>query len=327
VQQGSLSLERSIGRGAIVSATYLLNIDRQLQGSVDLNIAPSTATETFQLVGGTNTLGVRDGDRFSVPIYTSRLNNSFGPVTAITSNVNASYNALALEARRRLTHGLDFRAAWIWSKAIDTTQSTGATPSVNSQFDPFNIRYDKGLSRLNFPQKLVISAAWSPSIRNRERAVRVLANGWTASGVMYLTSGRPYSYEISGGDQLTGGHQSINAAGGAIYLPTVGRNTLRLPATARLDLRLSRSLRIGERLRARANVEAFNLFNRVNYSGVQQRAFLVGTTSAQGTQLVFQDAATIAGEGLNTRPFGAFTEARVGTGRERQIQFGLKLEF
>jgi hypothetical protein len=67
--------------------------------------------------------------------------------------------------------------------------------------------------------------------------------------------------------------------------------------------------------------------NHLNYSGVQQRAFLVGTTVAGVTPLVFQDAATVVSEGLNAQPFGTYTAAGTSQARERQVQVGLRLEF
>ena len=328
IQQGSLAVEHSVAAGVVASATYLLNIDRQLSGAVDVNIAPSTQARAFQIQAGSHAAGVQDGELFVVPVYTARINDRYGPVTAITSDIGASYHALTLEARRRNRKGLEFRAAWTWSKAIDQGQTAGATPQRNSQFDPFTVRYDKGLSRLNFPHKIVISAVWEPRVRTQERWLSQAANGWTLSGIFYETSGRPYSYEIFGGTQLTGGRDSINGSGGAVYLPTVGRNTLRLPDTNRLDMRLARVLRAGERIRLRASLEAFNLANHVSYTGVQQRAFLVGTPAANGvTPLIFQDAATITSEGINVRPFGTYTASTANNSRERQLQFGLHLDF
>lgn len=327
VQQASFSVERGVGAGVVLAATYLANIDHQLQGSVDINVGPSTATKVFQIAGGTNISGVRNGDRFVLPVYNARINDSLGTITAVTSNVNASYNALALEARRRTRGGMDFRAAWTWSKAIDETQNAGASPGVNSQLDPFTVRYDRGLSRLNFPNKVVVSAVWSPRVKTRDARLRGVVNGWTTSAIFYATSGAPYSYEIFGGTRLAGGRESINGSGGAVYLPTVGRNTLRLPETARLDLRVARVVQLTELVRLRGTVETFNLFNRVNYTGVQQRAFLAGDEAAGVTPLVFQDAATVAAEGLNVRPFGAYTEAGTSNARERQLQLGLRLEF
>jgi len=327
VQQGSVTVEREVGAGVVGSATYLMNLDRQLPNSVDINIAPSTATKTFQIKGGTGALGVSDGETFAVPVYTQRVSANYGPVTDVVSNANASYNALVLEARRRTRKGLEFRVNWTWAKAIDYGQSAGAVPRTSGQFDPFTVQYDKGLSRLNYPHKIVVSAVWEPRLATQRRWLRTAANGWLVAPLFTETSGRPYSFDIFGGTRLSGGRESINGSGGAVYLPTVGRNTLRLPDTSNLDLRVSRAVRVTERLRVRGLAEIFNVGNRVNYSGVTQRAFLVGTAAGGVTPLVFQDAATVAAEGLNVRPFGTLTEAATGNTRERQVQLGLRVEF
>jgi len=326
VQQGSVTVERAVGAGIVGSATYLMNIDRQLPNSTDINIAPATGTRMFQLQGGTGVAGVRDGDTFVVPDYTERVNASYGPVTDVVSNANASYNAVVLEARRRSRGGLEFRTSWTWSKAIDDGQS-GAVPRMNGQFDPFDVRYDRGLSELNHPQKVVVSAVWEPRLATEQRWLRKAANGWLVAPLFSETSGRPYSFDIYGGPRLSGGHESINGSGGAVYLPTVGRNTLRLPATFNLDLRVSRVVRMSERVRMRGMMEMFNVTNRVNYSSAMQRAFLVGASANGVTPLVFQSAATVAAEGLNVRPFGTYTSAATSTARERQVQLGLRVEF
>ena len=358
VQQGTLSIEHEVGTGVLARVGYVLNLDRQLPNSVDINIAPSTGAKQFQLQGGTGATGVRDGETFAVPAYSERVTPSFGPVTDLVSNANASYHGLTLEARRGMgagrgaggesfygdrARGLDFRVAWTWSKAIDFGQSAGAVPRTNGQFDPFTVRYDKGLSALNFPHRVVATIVWSPQLSGSggsqtyataERAVWRLADGWSMAWIFSESSGRGYSYDIYGGTRLAGGHQSINGSGGSVVLPTVGRNTLRLPDSVNLDMRLGRTFRLGEGLRLRASAEAFNLTNRLNISGVTQRAFLVstpvplsGTTGPEVTPLVFQNAATVATEGLNVQPFGAYTAAATSQARERQLQLGLRLEF
>jgi hypothetical protein len=344
VEQGSVAVEHAVGWGVVGSARYEMNLDRQLPNSVDINIAPSTDEQEFELQGGTGAAGAQDGETFAVPVYTGRVSTSFGPVTDAISNANASYNGLTLEARRGLGgragmggigRGLEFRVAWTWSKAIDYGQNAGAVPRTNGQFDPFDVRYDKGLSALDFPHRVVATVVWSPRVvagLPAERAVWRLVDGWSLAGIFSEASGRGYSYDVFGGTRLTGGHESINGSGGSVVLPTVGRNTLRLPDAANLDVRLGRSFRLGEGLRLRSSVEAFNVANHVNISGVTQRAFLVGTpgtgTAPVGvTPLVFQDAATVASEGLNVPPFGAYTAAGMGQARERQVQFGLRLEF
>ncbi|HMH16355.1 MAG TPA: TonB-dependent receptor [Edaphobacter sp.] len=327
VQQGSVSVEHEVGANVIGSATYLVNLARQLPNSVDINIVPSTAMKTFQIVGGTGAAGLRDGETFAIPLYTQRVSSNFGPVTDVVSNADASYNALVIEARRRARRSLELRVSWTWAKAIDDGQSIGAGPRTNGQFDPFNLQYDKGLSRLNFPHKIVASAVWEPHFETPHQMLRQTVNGWQIAPLFTETSGRPYSFDIFGGTRLSGGHESINGSGGAVYLPTVGRNTLRLPDTANLDLRISRSVRATERVHIRGQAEIFNVTNRVNYSGITQRAFLVGTAAAGITPLIFQDAGTVATEGLNVRPFGTLTEATNGNMHERQVQLGLRVEF
>ena len=354
VQQANLSLEHELGWGVLGRAEFVTNLDRQLANSVDINIAPSTDVREFQLQGGTGATGARDGETFSVPVYSARVSSSFGPVTDIVSNANATYNGLTLEAQRGLGgragaggvgRGLEFRVAWTWSKALDYGQNAGAVPRTSGQFDPFTVRYDKGLSALNFPERVVATAAWSPrwnsapgflhlALRDpsaTEPLWHAVLDGWTLAGIFSEGSGRGYSYDVFGGTRLSGGRESINGSGGSAVLPTAGRNTLRLPGAATLDLRLSRSFRVGERLRLRAALEAFNVANRQNLSGVTQRAYLVGTpgtgTAAGVTPLVFQDAAAVASEGLNVLPFGAYTAAATSQARERQVQMGLRLEF
>ena len=348
VQQGTVSFEHEVGWGVLGRAEYAMNLDRQLPNSVDINIAPSATVQEFQLQGGTSAVGVRDGETFAVPVYSARVSPSFGPVTDVVSNANASYNGLTLEARRGLGgragyggvgRGLEFRVVWTWSKAIDYGQNAGAVPRANGQFDPFNVRYDKGLSALDFPQRVVATAVWSPRLSGvlarfgeTSSRVRALVDGWALAGIFSEASGRGYSYDIFGGTRLAGGRESINGSGGSVVLPTVGRNTLRLPDSANLDLRLSRGFRLSELLRLRGSVEAFNVTNHVNISGVTQRAFLVavpgtGTAAAGVTPLVFQDAAAVATEGLNVLPFGAYTAAGTNQARERQIQLGVRLEF
>jgi hypothetical protein len=349
VQQGTLSVEHGVGYGVTATLGYVVNLDRQLPNSVDINIAQATSVAEFQLQGGTGAVGVRDGETFVAPVYTARVSPSFGPVTDLVSNANASYHGLTVEARRGLGgrnalggvgRGLEFRAAWTWSKAIDFGQNAGAVPRTNGQFDPFNVRYDKGLSALDFPHRVVGTVVWSPLVlpgafgkTAAERAVRTAVSGWSLGAIFSEGSGRGYSYDISGGTRLAGGRESINGSGGSVVLPTVGRNTLRLPDSANLDLRLTRSWRLArEGWWVRGTVEGFNVANHLNYSGVQQRAFLVGTagTGAAGvgvTPLVFQDAATVASEGLNVQPFGTYTAAGTSQARERQVQLGVRMEF
>ncbi len=326
-QQATMAVEQEISPGTTVRASYLLNLTQQLPNSTDINIAPATATTTFQLAGGGRSPGVRSGDSFSVPLYTERIDTAYGPVTDIVSNVNASYNALVVEANQRTGRSLQLHGSWTWSKTIDYGENGGSVPRTNGQFDPFDNRYDKALSSLNYPHKIVVSAVVAPQTKPAERWQRAIVSGWTAAPVLVESSGRPYSYNVFGGTRLAGGHESLNGSGGAVYLPTVGRNVLRLPEEVDVNLRLTREVPVRERARLRFTADVFNLPNHRNISAVTERAFLTGTPVNGVTPLTFQDAATIAAEGLNTQPFGSANGMSQGQARERQIQLGARFDF
>jgi hypothetical protein len=81
-------------------------------------------------------------------------------------------------------------------------------------------------------------------------------------------------------------------------------------------------------VRFNAFAEAFNLLNTQSVSSVDTRAFEVGTAVNGVTPLVFQDAAALATEGLTTqRPFGTPNSSTTGLSRERQVEFGVRLQF
>jgi hypothetical protein len=275
-----------------------------------------------------NAGGVRGGDVFNVPLYTARRYTVFGPVTGILSNGNGTYNALALQAEHRASHNLTARVAWTYAKSLDNVRSPSAVPNENAQFDPFEPLYDRSPSNFDRRHRVVASAVWQPRLTHSEAVLRSIANGWSVAPLLLFSSGRPYSYDIVGGTALPGGRERLNGSGGAAYLPTIGANTQRLPWTQNIDLRIMRAFVLHEHVRLRATAEAFNLLNHVNVTAVQQRAFLVGTPGTDGiVPLTFQDAATIAAEGLTTRAFGVPSSSSDSPTRERRIQFGLRLDW
>src|SRR5204863_6505907 len=90
---------------------------------------------------------------------------------------------------------------------------------------------------------------------------KVLA-GFTISPVLTLTSGHPFNvllgFDANGDTQANTDRPSI-----------AGRNTGRGPGYASLNLRLARDYHFsGDRFQLEGVIDAFNLFNRVNYSGV-----------------------------------------------------------
>jgi len=333
IQRATLILERALGRHGFVRASYAMALSTQLPGSVDRNIAPSTTMANFVLQGGDGKPGVQSGETFAVPLYTARRWTQYGPITAITSNANATYYAGTLEASAHGWRGMEIRGSFTYSRAIDYAPQISGTPQTNAQFDPYSNGYDKGLSTLNFPRRFSGDAIYRTHLESAPKSIRQLLNNWRASAIAVAATGAPYSYEISGGTYLTGGHETINGSGGATYLPTVGRNTLHLPSRATVDLRIERGFTLRHATHLSTFAEAFNLLNQRNLTRVETRAFLPGTPStlpdddAGPTPLVFQNASALATEGLTTPAFGQPTSSTSGVSRERQMEAGIRLEF
>jgi len=344
VQRGELSVQRGFGPRTSLRLTYAMAMAMQLPGSTDLNISPSAGLVSYELQSVDGVLnkqkGLGEGETFVVPLYDRRPIANFGAITALVSNANATYHAVTAEAQVHGVkwvglHELEFRGSYTFSRSIDFAPQGSATPSLDGQFDPFRNGYDKGLSNQQFPHKFAGTMALPLHERDGPKAVRLVLDGWRVSAIGTATSGAPYSYKIFGGTYLSGGRETINGSGGATYLPTVGRNTMRLAPRGKVDLRIGREVKIGRAMHLNAFAEVFNLFNAENISSVETRAFQLGTAATIGnstttgpTPLVFQDAAAIATEGLTTEvPFGTPNSSTSGTSKERQVELGLRLQF
>jgi len=344
VQRGTLAVERALGHRTSVRLSYAMAMAIQLPGATDINISPSPGMVSYELQsvdGGLSRYkGLQEGETFEVPLYDQRPIANVGPVTALVSNANATYHAVTAEAQ---VHGLpwnglrelELRGSYTYSRSIDYAPQASAAPSLDGQFDPFRNGYDKGLSNQQFPQRFAGAMVLPLHEKKGPRAVRLVLDGWRVSAIATASSGAPYSYKVFGGTYLTGGRESINGSGGATYLPTIGRNTLRLAPRGKVDLRLGREVKLGHAMHLNAFAEAFNLFNAENISSVETRAFQVGTANTIGnstatgpTPLVFQNAAAIATEGLTTEvPFGTPNSSTTGTSKERQLELGVRLQF
>ena len=347
VQRGTLSIERELGKRVSMRLSYAMALATQLPATTDINISPSKGLVSYQIQVASAQKGLVNGQIFQVPLYQQRPLLNFGAVTALVSDANATYHSFTAESRVnglrwRGFRSMAMRGSYTFSRSIDYAPMASAIPSQDSQFDPFHNGYDKGLSNQQFPEHFSGTLEYPIRLRSGPKVVQRALDNWHVAAIAVGTSGRPYSYRIFGGTYMSGGRHSINGSGGATYLPTIGRNTLRLAPQGRVDLRLSRELSVGHMLHLNVFAEAFNLFNAVNITSVETRAFEIGNPTIIGnpigtignptatgpTPLMFQDAAQIATEGLTTAiPFGTPDSSTSLTSRERQLELGVKLQF
>lgn len=108
----------------------------------------------------------------------------------------SNYNALQLQARKRLSYGLQFTASYTYSHALDEQSGLGLFFTGNNPADPRS-----SYASADFDQTHVFLINYSYTIPNAtsNKLLGEFINGWTLGGQSVAQSGQPYSvYDYSG---------------------------------------------------------------------------------------------------------------------------------
>ncbi|HEY7387318.1 MAG TPA: carboxypeptidase-like regulatory domain-containing protein [Bryobacteraceae bacterium] len=246
---------------------------------------------------------------------------------------NNSYNALQLDLTRRLSRGLQLRAAYTWSKNLDINSGlTGAQSDNQAQMvmNRNDLPRDWGPSALNVAHQLNLSATYAlPRLAASHGVEGKFFGGWQLNSIVTLQTGFPFT-PLTGGNQSGDGdtrnpdRPSLKPSfsgpvvlgrqaqwfNPAAFLPpsagtwgNVGRGVYTGPGLADVDFSVFKNVSVSERAHVQLRAEFFNLLNRAN----------LGTPNAT----VFSGAAISPTAGLITTL----------TTTPRQIQMGLKVTF
>jgi hypothetical protein len=342
VEEWRFTVERQLDRNSVLRLAYVGSFGYHGLLSVDPNTIPTqicASPEGCKAGGtpGTTTSVVPQGAQY-IPVGT-RPNPYLGAGFFWYTEGNSSYNALQVDASRRLTQGLEFRANYTWSKNLDMNSAlTGAQANNQAQMilDRNDLKRDWGLSALNATNQGSISWIYALPLGRGQRWLAgpsrledALIRGWHLDGIATLLSGFPFTPQIGSnrsgdGDTRNPDRPSLNPAfsgpvvlgnpnqwfnPAAFMLPAagtygdLGRGTYTGPGLAELDLSLVKNIPVGERMHLQFRSEFFNILNHTN----------LGTPNA----IVFSGGAISPSAGL--------ISATATT--SRQIQFGLKLIF
>ena len=328
VNEWNLTIEHQLDRNTSVRAAYVGSFGYHGFVSVDPNDIPaqicSSATCVSGGTPGTTKGSVLQGQQY-IPV-TTRPNSYLGAGFFWYTEGNTSYNALQFDVTRRLTHGLQFRGNYTWSKNLDVNSGlTGAQANNQAQMvlNRNDLKRDWGPSALDVKNQASISSLYALPGRGR------WLGGWQINAIATLLSGFPFTPQIGAnrsgdGDTRNPDRPSLNPAftgpavlgspnqwfnPSAFVLPTagtygnLGRGVYRGPGLADLDVSLFKTTKITERTNLQFRAEFFNALNHANF----------GTPNAT----VFSGTAFNPSAGLVTAT----------TTTSRQIQFGLKLVF
>lgn len=106
----------------------------------------------------------------------------------------SNYHSLQVTVTKRSNRGLSFLAAYTFSKALGTNDSTGPGDYSYNQQDIYNTRADYGVTSLNVPQDLKVSWIYDLPLGPQRRwaksgVLSKVLGGWSASGIHRYRSG------------------------------------------------------------------------------------------------------------------------------------------
>lgn len=266
-------------------------------------------------------------------------NPAVGNTTQWFSEGISSYNGLEVDVNRQLSHGLQFRGVYTYSKTLDDGDSMNTSVATNSPAfvsNPLNpLQADYGRASFDVRHAAVINATYDLPFGRRNANSEshwrnAVIGDWQLSGIETLVSGLPFTPQLSynpsnDGDSRNPVRPSLNPSfagpiieGGpgqyfnpsAFIQPlanTYGnapRNFLQGPGLAETDLSVSKKFLFTERVNLQFRAELFNLFNRANFNNPNP--------------VVFTSATTV----LPSATAGVITSTLTSS---RQVQFGLKL--
>ncbi|WP_245632212.1 TonB-dependent receptor [Edaphobacter aggregans] len=293
----NLNLQQDLGWGTALQVGYIGSGGRHLRLNRNLNqlvYAPgaTTGTRPYPTVSSTSPY---------------RPNAALGNITYNDSVGMSNYNALWLTVRKSLHGGIQFNTTYTYSKSMDLNSQAG-----NGVQDSTNPAGSYGLSDFDVRHHFVFSGTWTlPFHGNRLKDGWMVAlinqiqggnpmnvvttstySGSTAAGLGQIRPTRLGPYSTGVGNVLPNGNIpfirgsvcTTPVAGCAFYTQPLGfgnlqRNALTGPGFSDTDVSLQKTTRIAESVNLVLRMDAFDVFNQVNYGN----PVLTATTGAAST--------------------------------------------
>jgi hypothetical protein len=313
-QQVSFGIERSVGAGVSVSASYIYVHTTHLPVALDSNLLPGAPLCPTAGVAACGTPGLGANNlptnglpfqNWGAPACVATPSLCFADPTHVilqnnvySSAASALYQGGILELKKTFSNHFTILANYTYSRATDNATD------FNSDYSPFNatcLRCDYSLSDFDQRNKVVIAGVFESPWENSK-----VLGGFQFAPIFVYNSGHPFNL-LAGADINGDGHFTNDRPPGA------GRNTGIGPAYTNLDLRLSRVFKFGEKASLLFTAEGFNVANHTNYSSVNN---IVGAAFAPPFNV--HGTASVG----PSQPLG-FTAAFPN----REIQLGVRLSF
>jgi hypothetical protein len=137
---------------------------------------------------------------------------NFSNLYELDSNATASYNSLQATVDHHLSHGLQMQSSFTWSKTIDVASSGNISFGSPYLPDPFNLRWNRGVSSLSVPFNFVTNFIYqAPTLKGKNILLQETLGGWELSSIVTWQSGNAFSIQ-SGASNNSGSNQYLDRA-------------------------------------------------------------------------------------------------------------------
>ena len=212
----------------------------------------------------------------------------FGSIFAQDTIGNSNYNSLQASVEKRFSHGLQFQAAYTWSKSFDYGSS------FEDILDPLDFARSYSLSQFDARNRFVFSYDWQLPVPKLNGAAGKIADGWSLSGIITFQSGFPiritdsadnelqnsFDFLTPGEPNLVGKFRRLDprGPGNLAFDPTafadpgpigvIGTSPRTIccgPGINNFDVAFLKDTKITEKTRLQLRAEFFNAFNHAQF--------------------------------------------------------------
>ena len=273
----NITVERAVFTDATLSAAYVGNVGRHLNGGWNLNDPPPGTTP------------LTSGE----PLFLK-----FGLTQDIFNKCNcesSGYNALQLKFTKRFSRNYSVLASYTWSKSLDFGEFGTATNQNNYRVDRGPAIFDRASVFTLGHTALLPFGHGQRFFSNAGSVLNAFIGGWEWTGITTAESGLPFSPSIDAGslnsrgqglrpDRVGNPASGTCPSGAAVHTvncwfnPTAyaqpaastfgdaSRNSLRGPGVFTADWGLDKNFLITERFRLQLRWEVFNALNVANWA-------------------------------------------------------------
>jgi outer membrane receptor protein involved in Fe transport len=189
VDSVSAALEHRFGDKIITALEYSMS-----RGQNQYSIANINETGSGNYYLGVPCTPGTDGNPGTC---TSRIRSTqYSSINFRSNGGTSSYDAMNLRLDWRGKYGLNVRANYTWSHAIDDLSDVFS--SSGNQFnlgglDAFNPAQDRGNSYYDMRQRLTFSGIWNIPFKANSSFAKYALQGWSIDPILTIHSGSPYS--------------------------------------------------------------------------------------------------------------------------------------